>query len=230
MRLLDLAPGHLDVADGALVPVLGVGGDAVVLGPHQRIGADDDVGQIGCRFRPFAMHDEVLAVLDRFRHVRVGVHPSCVRVERFAVVHLFIEGNARIGAEVQQAAARRAVLAGHDIGELVTGGRRAGVEQALDVNAPFVGGGKGKVIAESFLAGDVGERIGDAGDDVEVIFAVEDRRNTAFPNLQERIRATRGDFQSFEFEPRVGRQREVGILDGSGHLNVHRDDHFDIRD
>jgi hypothetical protein len=71
----------------------------------------------------------------------------------------------------------------------------------LNVNAPFVGGGKGKVITESFLAGGVGERAGDTGDDVEVIFAVEDRRNASLPNLQERIRATGGDFQSFEFKP-----------------------------
>ena len=56
--------------------------------------------------------------------------------------------------------------------------------------------GKGKVITESFLAGDVGERVGDAGEDVEVIFAVVERRNAAFPDLQERIRAARGDFQS----------------------------------
>ena len=35
--------------------------------------------------------------------------------------------------------------------------------------------------------------------------------------------------RSFELEPRVGRQREVGILDRRGHLDVHRDDHLDVR-
>ncbi|MNC85782.1 hypothetical protein D3C83_13950 [compost metagenome] len=129
------------------------------------------------------------------------MHAPGVGEERLVVMHLLVEGDARIGAEIQQAAARRAVFAGHDIGELVARRRRAGVEQTLNVNAPFIGGGKGKVVAEAFLAGGVGQRIGDAGDDVEVVFAVEDRRNAAFPNLQERIRTTRGDLQSFEFEP-----------------------------
>ena len=229
LGLLHLAPGHLDVANRPLIPVLRIGGYAVVFRPHQRIGADDDVRQIRRRFRPFAMHDEVFAVLDGLRHVGVGMHPSGIGMKRLAVMHLLVERNARIGAEVQQAAARRAVFAGHDVAELVAGRGRAGVEQALDVNAPFVGSSKGKAIAKSFVAGDVGERIGDAGDDVEIILAVEYRRNAAFPDLQEWIRTTRGDFQSFEFEPRVGRQGNIRILDRSGHLNVHRNDHFDVR-
>src|SRR5688500_5142393 len=129
------------------------------------------------------MHDEVFAVLDSLRHVGVSMHASGIGMKRLAVMNLLVKRNARIGPEIQQAAARRTIFAGHDVAELVTRRGRTGVEQALDVNAPFVGSGKGKAIPESFLTGDVCERIGHAGNDVEVIFAVEDWRNTAFPNL-----------------------------------------------
>jgi hypothetical protein len=50
-------------------------------------------------------------------------------------VDLLVERDARVGAEQQQGAARRAVLAGHDVLEPVAGGGGAGVEQALDVDA-----------------------------------------------------------------------------------------------
>src|SRR3989304_116096 len=55
-------------------------------------------------------------------------------VERLRVAALLPERDARIGAEEHERAAARPVLARHDVGEPVAGGRRRGVEQALDVD------------------------------------------------------------------------------------------------
>ena len=163
--LLHLVPRHLDVADGALVPVLGVERDAVILRADVRIGAHDDVGQIGSGLRPFAVDDEIFSILDRFRDVGVGVQATCVGVEWFAVVHLLVEGYPRVGAEVQQAAARRAVLSGHNVLQFISGGCRAGVEQPLDVDPAFVRRSEGKIVAEAFFAGHIGQTIGNARED-----------------------------------------------------------------
>ena len=85
-----------------------------------------------------------------------------------------------------------------------------------------------EVVAKALVAGHVGKRIGDPGKNHQVILAVKDRRDAAFPDLQERIRTARGDFQSLELDPRVCRQGDVRVFDGRGHLDVNRDDHLDV--
>ena len=138
--------------------MLGVERDAVIVRPHQRIGADDDVRQIGRGFRAFAVDDEILAARQRRRVVAVGMQPARVGVERIVVVHLLVERNARVGAEQHQRAAGRAVFAGHDVVELVARRRGAGVEQALDVNAALALVLELEVVVEPFVAGDFAQR------------------------------------------------------------------------
>ena len=94
-RKLHLRPGHLDVPDRAFVPVLRLGAQAVVIGTDVRIARNDHVGQIGRRFRALAVDDEVLAVFDRLRNIRVGVKPPRIGVEGLVLVDLFPERDAR---------------------------------------------------------------------------------------------------------------------------------------
>ena len=223
------AQRHLHVAHGALVPMLGVERDAVIVRAHERIRADDDVRQIGRRLRAFAVDDEVLAAGQRRRVVAVGMQPARVRVERIVVVDLLVERNARIGAEQHQRAAGRAVFAGHDVVQLVAGGGGAGVEQALDVDAALAFVLELEVVVEPFVAGELAQRRRDAGENREVVLRIVKRLDAALPDLQERIRAARGDFQILKLHPRIGGQAEVGILHAGRHLRVHRHDQLHVR-
>src|SRR3989304_2426218 len=72
------APGGAAVAHGARVRVERVPGDAVVLRSDQRVGGDDDVGQVRRRLGALAVDHEVLAVLERLGDVAVAVEPARV--------------------------------------------------------------------------------------------------------------------------------------------------------
>ena len=181
--------------------MFGIQRDAVIVRAHQRVRADDDVRQIRGRFRPFAMDDEVLTALDRRGIVTVRMKPARVRVKRIGIMHLLVERNPGIGAEQHQTAAGRAVFAGHDVGQLVTRRRGAGVEQALDVNAAFAVVLELEVRVKPFVARDLAERRGDAGENRQVILRIVERFDAALPDLQERIRARGGNFQILELHP-----------------------------
>ena len=209
--------------------MLGVKRNAVVVRTHQRIGTDDDIRQIGRGLRAFAMDNEILATGNRRRIVAVGMQPPGVRVERIIVVNLLVERNARIRTEQHQTAARRAVFAGHDVAELVTGGGGAGVEQALDVDAALALMLELEVIVKPFVPGKFAKRFPDAGQDGKVVLGIVNRFDAALPNLQERIRTTRRDLEVLKLHPRIRRQSEVGILHARGHLRIHRHDQLHVR-
>src|SRR3989304_4520196 len=93
------------------------------------------------------------------------------------------------GAERQRPPPAGPFLPRNDVGEPVAGGRRRGVEQALDVDLAPARERELEVVGEAPVAGDVRERLPDPREDHQVVAAVEDRRNAALPDLEEPGRA-----------------------------------------
>ena len=67
-------------------------------------------------------------------------------------------------AEEQERAAGWPVFAGHDVGELVTGRRRAGVEQPLNIDAAFLLVLELEVVTKARLPNLLANGLGDVGD------------------------------------------------------------------
>ena len=193
LGLLDLCPGHLVVGDGAHVAVQDLalqhlGGDTEVVGPDIGVAADDDVRHVGRCLRPLAVHDEVLAVLDRLRYVAVGVHATGVGEEWDVVMSLFVEGNAGVGAEHHEGGAGLAELAGHDLIHLVAHSSGGGVQQPLQVDLRPALQGELPVVGNPRVVQLLAELLGHFGDDGDVVLAVEYRLNAVLaPDLEEGI-------------------------------------------
>src|SRR5882724_4838432 len=104
------------------------------------------------------MDDEVLSASESRRVVAVGVQPASIGVKRVSIVNLLVKGDARIGAEKHKCSARRAVLASHNVRELVTGRGGARVEQALDVNPPLAFVLEFEMVVKPLVACDFAQR------------------------------------------------------------------------
>ena len=228
LGLLDLLPGQGDVADGPLVPVRRVWWDAIVVGPDEAAGSDDNVGEVGCRLRPLAVADDVLAVFDGLRDVAVGFQAAGGGVEGHGVVHLLPESDAGVSAEEHQGCARLAVLAGHDVFHPIAAGGGGGIQQTLDVDLRPPLEGELPVVVEAVVAQQVAQAGCQFGQDADVVPGVVQRRDAALPDLQEGVGAGGGDLQRLELNPGVGGQGEVGVLDGGRHLDVDRDDQLHV--
>jgi len=61
---LDLAPRHLDIADGTQVRIHLIRGNAIVIRTNVGTGRDNDVWKIGSRLSTLPVHHEVLAIID----------------------------------------------------------------------------------------------------------------------------------------------------------------------
>src|SRR5262249_38960993 len=108
---------------------------------------------------------------------------------------------ARVSAEVHERAARRTVFAVHDVVELIARRGGAGVEKTLDVDSPFAFLLELEVIVESFDPCDLGEAVGNASENGQVVLAVVERLDPALPDLQEWIRTGRCNLKIFKFHP-----------------------------
>ena len=170
-----VSPSEFHIANRALIPMLRVEWDAVIVGTHQRVGADDYIRQIGRGLGPLAVNDEIFAASQSGWIVAIRMQSARVRVKRIGVVNLFVKGNARIGAEQHQGAPWRAVLAGHNILEFVTRRRGASIQQSLDVNPALAIVFKLEMVMETLISGDLAERSGNPGEDRQVVFGVIQR-------------------------------------------------------
>ncbi len=118
--VLRFAPGHFDVAHMPQIRVNGIQRNAVISRSNERTGRDDHVGQVRRGLDTFAVHDQILTVLDRFRNVAVTVQSAAVCIERNRIVDLFPERHTGIRAVQHQSLARLApVLPGDHPVDLV---------------------------------------------------------------------------------------------------------------
>ena len=166
------------------------------------------------------MHNEVLSILDRFWNVRIGVQPPGVGEEGFVVMDLLVKGNPGISPEIQECSSWRTVFTGHEVLQLEAGRGGAGLQQSLQVDAPFSLQLELEVVFEALISCQLAQGFGNAGQYGQVIFTVEDGRNASLPDLKEGIGTAGGHFQILKLHPGIGGQSQIRILDGSRHLDI----------
>src|SRR3970040_2577074 len=93
-----------------------------------------------------------------------GVERAGGGVKGLRVVNLLVEGDPRVGPEEHQGPAGRAVLAGHDVLELVALGGGAGIQQALEVYLAPSLEGELEVVREAAVPRDLGGGLGGASE------------------------------------------------------------------
>ena len=223
-----LGPWHLDVADLPAVGVEVVEGYPVILGANPWAGGDDHIRQIGGGFHRLPVDDQVLAVVDGLGQVTVCVHPPRIGVEGEAVLNLLPERDPRIGPVLHQGSTGLSVSSIHDVRDCVSLGGERRRQNSIQVNLGAALAGELEVVGEAPVTGEVTQRPGDAGENRHVVSAVVKRLDSAFPQLEKRIRARSAHLQSLELHPAVGREDDIGKLGGPGPLDLLVDYEIDL--
>ena len=119
-RFFNVFPRHTNVSYCSMIPVFGILRNAIIFRTNIRIGTHNNIRKIRRCFRPFAMHNKIFSVLNGFRNIRIGMHPSGVRMKGLIVMDLLPKRNPRISPEKHQSSSRRAVLPIHDVLKLIS--------------------------------------------------------------------------------------------------------------